>query len=406
MTTLGLFIFTRDLRLQDNTTLQYALENNDQVIPIFIYNPIQIDKSYNKFHNTHCINFMNECLHDLDRQLRKHGSKLYVWYGEPHKVIKKLIHKLSITSIYLNEDVTIYSRKRLKDIKQVCGDIPVITKSDLFLLQTPLDKSYFMFTSYYNKVINNKIRKPITNKHHNYYTKRISGTVSIKSTYDNILIGGRKNALKRLFTVNLDYDSNTQNMTSNLSPYLKFGCVSSREIFNYIRKTFKHKLDETFLRQLIWRDFYYQAYTTRPDIFMSVSKNIRWKNNKSDLNKWKNGKTGCPIVDAAMRELINTGMLHNRLRLVVATYLVKILHIDWKFGELVFARYLLDYDPILNNSNWQWLAGIFPGSRQPWYTVMSMIIQSKKFDPDCTYIKKWCPELRDKDNKEIHEMCL
>jgi deoxyribodipyrimidine photo-lyase len=399
-------MFTRDLRLQDNTTLQYALKHNDHVIPIFIYNPIQIDKSYNKFYNAHCINFMNECLHDLNRQLRKHGSKLYALYGETHKIIKKLIHKLPITSIYLNEDVTIYSRKRLKDIRQVSGDIPVITQSDLFLLQTPLNKTYFMFTSYYNKVINNDIKKSQVNKRHNYYTKHISGTIKIQSTIDNVLKGGRKEALKRLFAVNLDYNSNVQNMTSNLSPYLKFGCISSREIFNYIRKTYKHKLDETFLRQLIWRDFYYQAYLARPEIFNMISNNVRWNHNTRDLNKWKNGKTGCSIVDAAMHELITTGMLHNRLRLVVATYLVKILKINWKFGELVFARYLLDYDPILNNSNWIWLVGIFPGSHQPVYIIMNMMIQSKKFDPYCVYIKKWCPELHDKSNKEIHEMCI
>jgi deoxyribodipyrimidine photo-lyase len=402
---IGLFIFTRDLRLEDNTTLNYALTECDVIIPSFIFNPIQIDKNKNKFYNEHCVNFMYQCLYSLDKQLHKLGSRLFYFYGKHDEVVNKLITRLHLTNVYLNSDVTLYSKKREKDINKICKkhNINLTVLSDLFLLETPLEKHYSMFTSYFNHLMKKKIKKPNYSRHRNFYKKTISGSMTFKyPNIDSVMIGGRKDALKKLFMINIHYDSNKKDHTSNLSPYLKFGCISSREVYWYIKRKFGNKLNNSFIRQLIWRDFYYQLFLNNPELFLSNLPKIKWKNNKTLFKKWCKGKTGYPIIDAAMRELNSQGTIHNRLRLVVSCFLVKILYIDWRWGEKWFAQKLLDYDPILNNANWQWIAGSLPGSRQPWFVIINPWIQSKKFDKDCSYIKQWVPELKAEELKIIH----
>lgn len=408
---LGLFIFTRDLRLEDNTTLNLAKKECDTVIPIFILNPEQIDKKKNKYYSEHSVQFMRESLNELDMRLRKLESQLYYFHGHYKDVINKLIKTLNIDCVYINLDVTIYSKKRHSSIKKICDAYKVkfTSCSDLFLLSTPLKKVYSMFTPYYNSVINNDdVRKCKLISKNNYYKKKIIHSVKVDDILDFkdnsiTLQGGRSAAIKRLSKINPSYDSNGQGTTSMLSSYLKFGCISSRECYWYIKKKYGKKLDTTFLRQIIWRDFYYQLFDNKPELFTTDLPKWTWRNNTVEFNVWCYGQTGVPIIDSAMRELKETGNMPNRLRLVVSCYLVKILNIDWRWGEQWFARYLTDYDPILNNANWQWISGTLPGSKQPWFRILHPTIQSKKFDKDCVYIKKWIPELRNIEPKIIHD---
>lgn len=405
MTTIktAIFIFTRDLRLEDNTTLNEARTNNDLVIPIFVFTQEQIEN--NKYFSEHCFNFMIDCLESLNKKLKTLNSKLYFFYGKHKDVIEKLIKKMNITGVYINQDITPYAHKRSKQIKKICDNYKVnfIERSDLFLLNEPLEKRYAMFTSYYTKVMKNKIRKCKLVKKNNFYNKHIDGEKKIlKKTKNTVLIGGRKEAIKKLNKIDTKYNSNERNKTSLLSAYLKFGCLSCREVFWFIKKKFYNKLNTTFLRQLIWRDFYYQLYLNNDQLFETNNPKIKWNNNNDLFTKWCNGKTGYPIVDAAMKELKQTGCMHNRLRLVVSCFLVKTLYMDWRKGEKWFAQYLIDYDPILNNANWQWIAGTLPGSKQPWFRIINPWIQSKKFDKECVYIKTWINELKNVSSKNIH----
>jgi len=393
---LSIFIFTRDFRLEDNTGLIKAKLESDIVIPCFVFNHEQIDNAANKYYNENCVRFMIECLIDLDKKLRKNKSKLYLFYGNIYEIMDNLIKKLNIYKIYINEDITPYAVKRSKKIKKICEDneIDFSESRDLFLLKNSLDKKSYMFTSYYNKVLKEKIPKPNFDKTNNYYNKKLN-TITFDYIIDKLDLtlnnmGGRDNALKKLFNLQTP---------SGLSPYIKFGCLSPREMFWYVKK--KHGINE-FIRQIIWRDFYYQLYHHDKNLF-TFKQEKKWGNNKYFYKKWCNGETGYPIIDAAMRDLKTTGNMPNKLRLLVSCFLIKILYIDWKLGEKWFAKYLVDYDPIVNNGNWQWIAGTHRGSRLMWVRILNPWIQSKKLDKDCTYIKKWVPELEDVKCSDIHK---
>lgn len=405
--TLGLFIFTRDLRLEDNSALNLAKSNCDYVIPCFIFNPKQIE--HNKYFSLRCFSFMIDCLHDLNQKLEEHKSRLYCFHGDHKDVVNMLLQKLDIDSVYMNSDITDYAKHRSEQLAKVCHDnkCKFVETSDLFLLETPLEKTYAMFTPYYDKVMKHKIRTCKTVKKGSFYTKHIQHTVHIRDfdTIKNVkeYIGGRVEAIKKLKKIQTNYNNNEQFRTSLLSPYLKFGCLSSREVYWFIKKKFGKKLNTTFIRQLVWRDFYYQLFLNNRSLFTTTLPKIRWKDSPELFKKWCDGKTGYPLIDSAMIELKTTGVMHNRLRLVVSCFLVKILYIDWRKGELWFAKTLLDYDPILNNANWQWISATLPGSKQPWFRVISPWIQSKKFDPQCTYIKHWLPQLAKVDPKIIHK---
>jgi deoxyribodipyrimidine photo-lyase len=247
----------------------------------------------------------------------------------------------------------------------------------------------------------------------------INNTTSLSSPTQLLLIGTRKkyreliSALKYKFNKDnkqKEYINLLDNTASHLSPYLKFGICSIREVYSIIQKElgFNHRL----LRQLYWRDFYVYIGFHFPFVFTrpfqgryrrkSKTNVIRWKNDPHEFEIWCNGKTGFPIVDAGMRELNESGYMHNRVRLITASFLVKDLHIDWRYGEIYFALKLVDYDPSINNGNWQWVASTGCDA-QPFFRIFNPWLQQKKFDPNCNYIKKWIPELQGTTVNLIHE---
>jgi deoxyribodipyrimidine photo-lyase len=416
----ALFIFRRDLRIHDNTGLIFALENAKEVVCLFIFTPEQIED--NPYRSDYCLQFMLESLEDLEEELKSKGGHLHYCFGEHDKITHQCISKLGIDLVVVNRDYTPYSINRDKRIKKVCLDENVTFKSfDDLLLHAPEDlvKSngdpYTIFTPYYNNATKRPVALPKSNLHKNYsktkvpFAKESSPFKSILPKRHSAQKGGRKEALKIVKKLSKyeDYEAMRnfpfEDATTHLSPHLKFTTVSPREVYHAIEKELgKH---DPLARSLYWRDFFSGIALHFPHVFKGAFHKkfdkLKWENNASQFKHWCEGTTGFPIVDAGMRELNQTGFMHNRCRMIVATFLVKDLHINWQKGEKYFAQHLIDYDPAVNNGNWQWAASTGCDA-QPYFRIFNPWAQQEKFDPDCLYIKKWIPELKHYDTKTIH----
>jgi deoxyribodipyrimidine photo-lyase len=430
----SIFIFRRDLRLSDNIGLMKALKESKVVVPVFIFTPEQLIK--NKYKSDNAVQFMMESLEDLDKDLRGKNSRLFYFFGTPHGIINKLITKLDADAVYVNMDYTVYSTERDIKISEVCKkhDIELISSEDYLFhpvgsVRTGSDTVYTKFTPYFNKAKSKKVPNFTKNSRSNYYskTKDIVGEFKGKKDKfykynDSIAVnGGRDNALKILRGIkqfkSYNKDRNTLHMnTTRLSAYIKFGNVSIREVYH----VFKDKLggDNDLIKQLFWREFYFNISYYYPHTLgkLKTNRNFNKKYNKvswMNLNKatvdqkkkwtaWVEGETGYPAVDACMRELNETGYMHNRGRLIVASFLTKNLMWNWEDGEMYFSNKLIDYDPSVNNGNWQWVSSSGVDS-QPYFRVFNPWTQSERFDKETIYIKHWIPELKDVPAKHIHK---
>lgn len=420
---LSLFIFRRDLRLEDNTALVNALQQSEQVIPCFVFDPRQIGNE-NEFKSDNAIQFMIESLEDLQKQLKNNKGKLYLFYGKAEDIVEKLFKELPIDAIFLNKDYTPFSINRdakievhaLENKAQFrCYDD--ILLNDPEEIMTTNGTPYSVFTAYFKKTSKIKVSESQSNNYENYYKKDIK--LEKEDLLKKILRngnknlwerGGRNNALKILKKLSKfkdyakirDYPSKD---TTYLSAHNKFGTVSIREVYHAICDQLSK--DHLLIKQLYWRDFYtYVAYHS-PFVYGHAYKekydNLEWNYNKKNFEAWCNGKTGFPIVDAGMRQLNETGFMHNRVRMIVASFLTKDLHIDWLQGEKYFAQKLVDYDPAVNNGNWQWVSSTGCDA-QPYFRIFNPWAQQEKFDPKCVYIKQWVPELKNIDPKKIHKL--
>lgn len=420
----SLFIFTRDLRLEDNNGLIEALKNSDNVIPIFIFYSNQITDK-NSYKSNNCVQFMIESLEELDKDLKTKGSRLFYFYGDNYeKIVNKIIKKsdkYEIKSIYISMDYTPFAKKRQNILKKVCKN----NELELFIIEDHMltgydkvkkddGKYYVKFTPYFRAAIKIDIEKPKSNKYKNYVKKsyEIDGeyTEDIHKFYkenNNVLVrGGRSNGLKILKKIkdfkdyNVEREIPSHNGTTKLSAYIKFNVISIREIY----EAFTNKLSKTnkLITQLYWRDFYMQIMHNFEVVKQPMNKgyNIDWENNSTYIKKWKEGNTGIPIIDAAMTEMNTTGWMHNRCRMIVSNFLIKILRCDWMIGEKYFAQTLIDYDVANNNGGWQWSSSTGVDS-MPSFRVFNPWRQAEKFDPECEYIKKWIPQLKDIPNKDI-----
>lgn len=419
----SLFIFRRDLRLEDNTGLIYALENSDRVIPCFILNPEQLET--NPLRSDKCVQFMFESLEDLEVQLKERKGKLHLLYGIPSAIVEECIENLEIDAVIANYDYTPYSIKRDHSIKAVCDKhkVPFHLHHDL-LLNPPEDvlnnqgKPYLVFTPYFKQASSFEVPKPIPNPHENYYQHSIPFEVG-SSIYKELLPeindhnafkGGRSAAL--LILKSIGYfsryaslrDFPALNETTQLSAHLKFTNCSIREVYHAI-VTLLGK-DQELIRQLYWRDFFTMIAYFYPHVYQGAFNRkfdqVRWLDNHEGFQAWCHGMTGFPIVDAGMRQLNQTGFMHNRVRMIVGSFLTKDLHIYWKRGEEYFARSLIDYDPAVNNGNWQWVASTGVDA-QPYFRVFNPWRQQRRFDEECIYIKRWIPELSELPPEIIHQ---
>lgn len=419
----SLFVFRRDLRLEDNTGLIEAAKSSDEVIPCFILDPRQIKN--NEYRSVNSLQFMFESLKDLEKQLTSRGGRLFLFKGLPHKIISDLINDEEITSVFVNRDYTPFSRRRDEEIRKVCEKKGVFFKSfGDYLINEPETilkkdgKPYTVFTHFYNKSVEQTVRLPQKNRFGNYFRgdipqsigDEIYGEILPKENKEIAVRGGRTNALKILSNISKfrDYGKTRDYFsepTTMLSAHLKYGTVSIRETYYSVYKALgsQHPL----LRQLYWRDFFTYIAHHFPKIFGKAFHEkydgVKWSYDREAFSRWCEGRTGFPIVDAGMRQLNETGFMHNRARMICASFLVKDLHIDWRMGEKYFAQKLVDYDPSVNNGNWQWSASTGCDS-QPYFRILNPWLQQKKFDLECVYIKKWVSELRDAPVKEIHNL--
>ncbi len=419
----SIHIFRRDLRLNDNTALMAALDKSERVVPVFIFDEKQLDNPY-RGHNS--FEFMVNSLIELDQKLKAKGSQLYFFKGLTQEVISQLIEKLKPGALFFNRDYTPFSRKRDEAISKVCQkhNVELNVYADALLNEPEMvhkddGKPYTVFTPFMKKARLNTISEPVHNLYPNYYNQKIDVPASfhspkslIKSHNQNLLVkGGRTEGLKLLEQVETmgDYETRRElpsvQGTSLLSAHHKFGTVSIRETYQKLVSYFEKQ--HPMVNELYWRDFFTHIVWHFPRVlgnaFREKYDKIEWSHNEQKFERWCKGETGFPIVDAGMRELVTTGYMHNRVRMIVASFLTKDLHIDWRWGERFFANHLTDYDPAVNNGNWQW--GASTGcDAQPYFRIFNPWSQQRRFDSECKYIKKWLPELKHLSAQQIHNI--
>lgn len=419
---LSLFIFRRDLRLQDNNGLIAAAASSKQILPCFIFDKRQIEN--NPYKSDNAIQFMAHSLQELSNALQKKNGKLYFFYGIAEEVIDRLISSHAINAVFINRDYTPFSDHRDQKIEKICHkhaiDFHVFADS---LLHEPeeITKSdhhpYSIFTPYFKRASKQPVQSPQAMKATHYFRNKIEfedkdilEKCLAKKNANLTVKGGRIEALAllkniaRLKDYQKERDIPALSSTTKLSAHNKFGTVSIREVYKKIVDTFGKQ--HSLIIELYWRDFFTQVAYFYPHVFNhpfhKKYEKLKWKNREKDFRAWRDGMTGFPIVDAGMRELNISGYMHNRVRMITASFLTKDLQIDWRWGEKYFAQKLVDYDPAVNNGNWQWAASTGCDA-QPYFRIFNPWLQQKKFDPECLYIKRWVPELARVPNKLIHE---
>lgn len=426
MTKLTLFWYRRDLRLYDNAGLYHALKEHKNVQPIFIFDSDILEKLEDS--KDARVTFIHDTVSDLKEQLQKYQSDLWVRHGKPVEVFKELLQKYDIEAIYTNHDYEPYAQKRDEAIERLAKSkgVPFKTFKDQTLFEkdeilTSTDKAYTVFTPYKRKVLENLtpfyLKSYPTQDYQSSYhkTSRLEKMPSLRQIgFSRTTIEFPSSELSTKMLKNYEVQRNfpgIQGGTSHLGMHLRFGTVSIRELARQAQK-----YSDTWLSELIWRDFFMQILWHYPQVetksFRPEYDKIAWRKSKSDFNRWSEGMTGYPIVDAGMRELNTTGFMHNRVRMVVASFLCKHLLIHWYEGERFFAKKLLDFELSSNNGNWQWAAGSGCDAA-PYFRIFNPMTQAKKFDPDGEYISKWIPELNTNkypapliDHNEARGRCL
>lgn len=403
MNKITIFWFRRDLRLFDNAALFYALKNEANVLPLFIFDT-DILNSLSR--SDLRVQFIYQTIQELKNDLQKKKSDLLVETGKPIDVFKVLTKKYKIKAIYTNHDYEPYARARDEKVSEFAQKNGIEFKT--FKDQTIFEKNeivsdqqrpYTVYTPYKNKWLKSVSSfylksYPVELYEQNFAKVKPSNLCSLKSLgfesrkfdFPDPEI---KLAVLKKYAQTRDFPA-LENGTTHLGLHLRFGTVSIRELARL-----GQKYSSVWLSELIWRDFFMQILWHFPQVeknsFRPQFENIAWRNNKSEFELWKNGETGYPLVDAGMRELNTTGYMHNRVRMVTASFLTKHLLHHWYLGERYFAEKLLDYDLAANNGNWQWAAGTGCDAA-PYFRVFNPESQAERFDPDFLYIKKWIPE--------------
>ncbi len=418
------FWFRRDLRLKDNAALYHALKSNYKVLPLFIFDKNILDKLEDKTDAR--VSFIHQTIIEINEQLAKLNTSLLVKYGTPDIIWKDLIKDYEIAEVYTNHDYEPYAKERDAELLKTFTkeNIPFKTFKDQCIFEkTEVVKDnaepYMVFTPYKRRWLD-KLKpfyiKPYPTEKYfkNFLELKNTEVLSLESMgfkQTTIPFPDKeyKDVLKN-YAHNRDFPA--LDATSRISLHLRFGTISIRELV--ADATGK---SDVWLSELIWRDFYFSIMWHFPhsaeNSFKPEYDKIKWRNNEKEFKAWCEGKTGYPIVDAGMRQLNQTGFMHNRIRMVTASFLSKHLLIDWKWGERYFAAKLLDYELSSNVGGWQWAAGSGVDAA-PYFRIFNPYEQVKKFDKDLKYIKKWVPEFSDPfrypapivDHKEARERCL
>lgn len=430
---ISLFIFHRDLRLNDNTALIEAIKSNDKIIPLFIFPPEQIDVNKNKYFSHPSVQFMCESLDELNNNFKSLNTKLYTFKGDTIVTLSHLYNHIKFNKIYQNEDYSVYAKKRDKDISnwcknnnvEFCGnyeDYDIIPLKDGLL---PDGRPYTNLSQYLHKLeTTQKIRdinmhKMKSDNFYNYSLSSVNGYIKINDIHsfynknENIKQrGGRINALKIIKDLKKYKKYNTErhipalDNTTHISAHLHFGTVSIREfywaVYNKLGK------DNGIIRQLAFRSMYLKIYALKPELQRGVAfrkkidEAINWDNNPKYWKAWITGTTGFPLVDAGMKQLHYENWVHNRVRIVVASVATRYLHLDWRICAKYYYQNLVDADTFNNTAGWGFSSGIGVDAAPYFRPPINPFIQSKKLDPNAEYIKKWLPELQNIEPKDIH----
>lgn len=411
-----LFWFRRDLRIEDNASLYYALKDEFPVQPVFIFDTEILDKLEDK--KDARVTFIHREIKRLSEEFAKREVNLDVRYGKPVDVWKQLTEDYNIGRLYANRDYEPYARERDKavfdffesrDVKFIARKDQVIFEKDEVLKSdgTPY-RVYTPYSKIWKEKLDDDAIKPYPSDNiDNWFKSETKKTISLKEMgFEPSEIDFPKRKLDKDIVENYHEkrDLPAVRGTSRMSVHLRFGTVSIRKL---VRESMN--LNEKYLNELIWRDFYAAILWHFPDVvehnFSRKYDGVEWRNNEEEFQKWCDGKTGYPIVDAGMRELNKTGFMHNRVRMVTASFLTKHLLIDWTWGEAYFAQKLLDFDLASNNGGWQWAAGTGVDA-QPYFRVFNPTSQMEKFDKDRKYIRKWVPEFQSSGYKPMvdHKM--
>ena len=401
---INIFWFRRDLRLNDNHGLFQALSSNLPVLPIFIFDKNILDQLENK--SDHRVQFIHAALTKIQSILTQQETTLDCYYDTPINAFKHLISKYSVANVFTNHDYEGYARGRDTEIENFFKDHKIHFHS--FKDQVIFEKDdvikddgspYTVFTPYSKKWKSKLLSNPIvtfpSDAHFSGFLQQSEITIpSLESmgfnqSNSNFPSSEINEEIITKYSEQRDIPSKLG--TSRLGVHLRFGTISVRQLAIEAMK-----YSESFLNELIWRDFYQMICWHFPHInnqksFKPKYDHIKWVNNEAYFEKWCSGHTGYPIVDAGMRELNATGFMHNRVRMIVASFLCKHLLIDWRWGEAYFAEKLLDYDFASNNGGWQWAAGSGCDAA-PYFRIFNPYLQTKKFDPQLLFIKKWVPE--------------
>ncbi|AOW17139.1 deoxyribodipyrimidine photolyase [Polaribacter vadi] len=424
-TTINIFWFRRDLRLDDNVGFYNALKSEHKVLPIFIFDEEILSKLPK---DDARVTFIFDTLQEMRNELQeKYGSSIAMLKGKPKDVFKQLVKDHTIDTVFTNRDYEPYAKERDAKIATLLSkeninfktfkDQVIFEKHEVVKSDGDPYKVYTPYMKLWKKEFE-KIDLKI------YYTNQFLDNLIENSRLTNVSladIGFKKSTQKiAAFTVTptliQEYEDTrnfpAQDSTSKLGPHLRFGTASIRKM---IKKAIAEK-NEIFWQELIWREFFAQILWhfphTKDKAFKSKYDRIEWRNNEHEFKKWCNGETGYPLVDAGMRQLNETGFMHNRIRMLVGSFLCKHLLIDWRWGEAYFAEKLHDYEMASNVGNWQWVAGSGVDA-SPYFRIFNPTTQIKKFDKDLKYIKKWVPEFQELtyakeivDHKEARERCL
>ena len=402
MDKISIFWFRRDLRLKDNHGLYQALESGKKVLPIFIFDEDILDLLENKYDKR--VDFIVQALQTLNSFLKSKNKGIKIFKGKPLEIYKKLTENYEIEAVYSNEDYEPYAIKRDQEIADFLAskninfhqfkDQVIFHKDEI----VKADKKPYTVYTPYSKIWLNEFQKIDLQG----FPSEKKLDILLEIPFEELkieYIGFQKTDLtfevpEADLHIIKTYEE-TRNFpavkgTTQLGVHLRFGTISVRKLAKIAKEN-----NLTFLKELIWREFFMQILYHFPKVvnhsFKSKYDAIPWENNPEFLEKWKAGKTGFPIVDAGMRELNTTGFMHNRVRMITASFLIKHLLTDWRIGEAYFAEKLMDYDLSANNGNWQWCASSGCDAA-PYFRIFNPDEQQKKFDPDFKYIKKWIPE--------------
>lgn len=411
----AVMLFTRDLRVHDNPALRAALDDADQIVPLFVLDE-KITAS--AFNSPNRAAFLADALDDLDRALKHRGGHLVVRRGDVATEVAAVAQEVAATSVHCSADYSRYAANREKRVRDALGDVDLHAHHGLVVIPpgqvtTGSGEAYSVFSPYHRRWSGEPLRAVIPAPSTiDVPTTLAKGAVPTADEIcagtrsPDLMPGGETEARKRAKTwfdgavhdYEDDHDALAKDNTSRLSPYLHFGCISAHELV--ARADRRTRGTQAFLRQLAWRDFYHQVLADRPDVAHEDwrPKHDRWHKDSTSFKAWQDGRTGYPLVDAGMRQLRQEGWMHNRARLVTGSFLTKHLYIDWRQGAQHFFDFLLDGDIANNCLNWQWIAGTGTDTRPN--RMLNPTLQLERYDPDLAYVKRYVAEYGTTDYPE------